>query len=137
MCIVKLLDCVVKALEEAGYPPPSGIVDLEGVKERRLPMGRIERQSRFKARFYPRPTEEVLSFHPEKEGRTDYPLSELARCLELIATPDGLLRGNGIECAVKDGAAVVKVSYTEHLRETPPKKPEMGRMTLTFEVDTQ
>jgi hypothetical protein len=128
----EILDYVAAALEEAGFCPLSCFVEAEWVKERRLPMWRLERQIRVKVRHYPRPTEETLSFHPEEETPPDYRLSEIIRLLELIDTPDGLIRGRGIEGAVKDGAAVVKATYTELLHETPPRIPGMGRMELNF-----
>jgi hypothetical protein len=95
-------------------------------------MRRLERRNRVKVRWYPRPTEETLSFHPEEDVQPDYRVTEIIRLMELIDTPDGLVRGAAIEGAVKDGAAVVKATYTEMLHEVPPRSPSMGRVELSF-----
>jgi hypothetical protein len=105
-------------------------VTLDSVTERRRPMGRLERISRFTVRYYPEPAERVIGFHAEDGGQPDYRLGELTRELELIDTPDGPVRGHGITAAVKDGAAVIGVTYTEWLREEEPR-PAMDRITLT------
>jgi len=132
-----MVDYVAAALEEAGFCPPSCIVEVDGVKERRLPMSRLERQNRVKVRWYPRPTEETLSFHAEEENSPDYRLSEIIRRMELIDTPDGLVRGRKIEGAIKDGATVVFATYTEILHEVPARRTSMGRMELTFNLENE
>lgn len=132
-----MVDYVAAAFEKVGFCPPSCIVETDWVKERRLPMLRLERQSRVKVRWYPRPTEEALSFHAEEEGLPDYRLSEIIRRMELIDTPEGLVRGRKIEGAIKDGAAVVFATYTEILHEAPPRLPGMGRMELTFNIEDE
>jgi hypothetical protein len=128
----RMTNYVAAALEGAGFCPPSCMVEAEWVKERRLPMWRLERQTRVKVRWYPEPTKQTLSFHPEEEEPLDYRLSEIIRRLELIDTPDGLVRGRAIEGTIKDGAAVVKAAYTEILHESPPRTFDMRRMELTF-----
>ena len=130
-----ILDYVAAALEEAGFCPSSFFVEPEWVKEKRLPMQRLERQTKVKVRWYPKPTKETLSFHAEEETPPDYRLNEIIRLMELVSTPDGLVRGRGIEGAVKDGAAVVKAAYIEILHEAPPRIPNMGRMELSFTME--
>ncbi|MCL2004479.1 MAG: hypothetical protein FWG72_10875 [Oscillospiraceae bacterium] len=120
--------CVEAALGAAGFDKSRCAVSLDGVKERRLPMGRRERVSRVKAVYLPEPVPRALGFHAE-DGELDeprYPLEELCRALELIDTPDGPVRGRKIECTVKDGAAVISVTYTELLREAESQNPRMG-----------
>jgi hypothetical protein len=130
-----MIEYLAAALGEAGFCPPSCFVEPESVKEKRLPMWRLERQTKVKVRWYPKPTEETLSFHHEEEAPLDYRLNEIIRLMELVSTPDGLVRGRGIEGTVKDGAAVVKANYTEILHETPPRIPNMGRMELSFNME--
>jgi hypothetical protein len=110
-------------------------VTLDSVTEKRLPLGRLERVSRVTARYWPEPAEQVLGFHPDEEEKTvDYRLPELARCMELIDTPDGKLRGRGINCTVKDGAAVVSAAYTEWLCEVEDRKPGMGTVEIQLSL---
>ena len=129
-----VLGYVAAKLGEAGFCPPSCFVEAEWVKEIRLPMRRLERHTRAKVRWYPKPTQETLCFHSEEEDPPDYRLSEIIRLMELIDTPDGLIRGRKIEGAVKDGAAVVNANYTEYLHESPPRVLNMGRMELNFNL---
>ena len=74
---------------------------------------------------------------PEEEEAPDYRMSEISRLLELVDTPDGLIRGREIECVIKDGAAVVKATYTELLQEAPQRAANMGRMELTVTTETE
>jgi hypothetical protein len=121
-----LTEYIAKALE-----PLECIVSIDGITEKRLPLGRLERASRVKVKYYPRPAEQVLGFHAGEEPPDDYRLFELSKKLELVDTPDGLLRGRDITCAIKDGAAVAGVSYTEWLCEAGPRRPQMDAIKLT------
>ena len=145
---------IAAALRKAGYrvytdrraarKAPCCVVLPDGVKERRLPMGRWERQSRFTVTYYPEPMAEAIGFaggapaRASGEGcddeRARYPLYEFARLLELVKTPDGPVRGRGMESAVKDGAAVLTATYTEILREAERRKPKMGSLTMTTDA---
>jgi hypothetical protein len=133
---------IAAALREAGFraytdrraarKAPCCTISLKDVAERRLPMGRIERRSRFCVTYTPEPMAEAIGFGACEAAEAQVPISALCRVLELIKTPDGLLRGHGIECAVKDGMTVVTAVYTELLRETEKRKPKMGSMELTM-----
>ena len=134
---------IAAALRKAGYrvytdrraarKAPCCIVSPADVKERRLPMGRWERQSRFQVKYCPNPTAEAVGFEPYEPEEAQYPLCDLTRLLELVQTPDGPVRGRGIESAVKDGAAVITVTYTEIRRETERRGPKMGSLETRFE----
>lgn len=129
-----MLEYISKALEAAGFCEPCRAVELDGISEKRLPMNRLERKTHVRVKVWPRPLTEVLSFHAEESGEVVYPLFELSRLLELIETPDGLIRGHGIESSVRDGAAVVSVTYTELLTMAETRKPSMSRVKLTQKI---
>jgi hypothetical protein len=96
--------------------------------EKRLPLGRLERVSRFTVT---RSLAET-GFHAPDEGGPDLRFIDLFRALELIDTPDGPLRGHDITCAVKNGTAAVGVTYTEWLHEAVPRGPDMGRINMVI-----
>jgi hypothetical protein len=122
--MLNLLECVKTAAPDCAVSPVS-------MTEKRLPLGRLERVSRFTV------TRSLAGagFHPPDDRAPDFRLIELFRALELIDTPDGPLRGRDIICAVKDGAAAVSVTYTEWLRGNEPQNPAMGRVDLNLSTE--
>jgi hypothetical protein len=117
---VKLLECIRAVL-------PDCTLTVDSVKVKRLPLGRFERLTRVTVRR----CLTKVGFHSD-EGPAEIGLADMARRLELIETPDGPVRGNGLTCEVKGGDAVVGVCYTEWLTETEAE-PAMDQITLEFE----
>jgi hypothetical protein len=132
MSMRNLIDCVTDALSAAGFDKPCCAVLPDDIKERRLPMGRLERQSRIVVKYHPEPAERVLGFFAQEDKPADYRVAELLDALELVLTPDGPVRGRKLECSVKDGAAVAGAVYTELLRETAARETQMGRIEMTI-----
>ncbi|MDR0293096.1 MAG: hypothetical protein LBH95_02955 [Oscillospiraceae bacterium] len=138
------LASVAAALRKAGYRvytdpraarrTPCCAVLPDGLTEKRLPMGRLLREARFAVRFYPGPLAEAVGFDPPPEGgealnETLCRAAETLRsCLELVAAPDGLLRGRGFAFEIKDGAVAARVSYPVILRETGRRGTKMGSL---------
>ena len=138
-----LTKSIAKTLKKAGYrvytdrraarKAPCCLLTPESLADKRLPMGRIERRSRFSVKYYPEPVAEAIGFRPCETAETEILPPGLPHLLELVKTPDGAVRGRGIECALKDGVAVITVTYTEWLRETEGRKALMRELETRFE----